>query len=52
MSMYRSDGMVVKYEWWCENRIREVKKHKSKRNERRQSWFTRAELLLEVIILL
>jgi hypothetical protein len=52
MNMYRSEGIVVKCEGWFENRIREVKKHRYKRNERRQSWFTRAELLLEVIILL
>jgi hypothetical protein len=25
MNMYRRESTVVKYEWWCENRIRENK---------------------------
>ena len=25
MNMYRSEGMMVKYEWWCGNRTREGK---------------------------
>jgi hypothetical protein len=35
MNMYRIEGIMVKYEWWCENRTRE-KEHKKRKKEMKE----------------